>query len=575
MLLELHIQNFALIDSLAMEFHPALNVLTGETGAGKSILIEALRLALGERMDALQARDPQKSCTIQAVFTLEPEIRAKDPRFQDFAPAKEDYLVFKRELTSEGRSKSYLNGQFVNQSTVRELGNYLINIHSQHDHQEILQTASHRPMLDRFAQSGGKGQKFSAAAEHYQGLYRRYRELVESKEKLAQDCAQKEREMDLLRFQTDEIRKVGPEAGEWERLKEDHIRLAHAEKLFQCTETILQTLDESEQSVSARLAEIFRPASEWERIDPSASEATAKMNLLQEQITDLVRTVQNYREKLTFDPERLRETEERLDQLERLVKKYGAAVRSDRTDSSGLESVLRFYETAAARLATLENSETLEADLKKEIAQLLPGLEKAADALSSLRRAAAEDLSKALMKELAELGIKHGQFVCRIGKADLAGHGRDQVEFLLSANAGAPLKPLSEVASGGEAARIMLALKKTLAQADDIPALIFDEIDANIGGRLGKTVGEKIAAISRHRQVLLITHLPQIASFADRHMKVTKRSGRKETTVEYLVLEGEDKVRELAQMMSGEQETNISKTHAAEMLRSAGMTRRQ
>ncbi len=565
MLLELNIQNFTLIDSLTMEFHPALNALTGETGGGKSILIEALRLALGERMDTGHARDKNKPCLIQAIFTLEPEIRSKDVRFQEFAPQFDDSIVFKREMTPEGRSKSYINGHFVNLGVLRELGAHLINIHSQHDHQEILQTASHRPMLDRFARAGAKGTKFLEAMERYQGLYRRYRELLESQQRLETDSSQKEREMDLLRFQVDEISKVKPEPGEWNTLKEESIRLAHAEKLFQCTEIILQNLEDDENSASSRIAGTFRSVSEWNKIDPSASEASEKLSSLQENLADLVRFVQDYREKLTFDEDRLKEIQDRLDQLERLVKKYAEA-----RSGGGLESVLRFYEGAKERLFALENSETLEADLKQEIKKLMPDLEKAAGVLSAMRKEAAAELSKALVKELSELGIKHGRFVCQIQPGQPGEAGQDEVTFLLSANAGAALKPLAETASGGEAARMMLALKKTLVQADDIPALIFDEIDANIGGRLGTAVGEKIAAIARCRQVLLITHLPQIASFADRHIKVIKRSDRHETTVEYRILEGNDKIRELAQMMSGERETIISKTHAEEMLRIAG-----
>ncbi len=565
MLLELHIQNFALIDSLALEFGPSLNVLTGETGAGKSILIEALRLALGERMEAAQVRESSKPCMIQAIFTLEPEVRAKDTRFAEYAPQAGDYLVFKREISAEGRSKSYLNGQFVNLAVLRELGSRLINIHSQHDHQQILESASHGPMLDRFARSGAKSTKFIKAEERYQGLYQRYRELTDSREKLARDQAQKERELDLLRFQVQEISRVQPEKEEWTALSEEKIRLAHSERLSELTGGLLAGLDEDEESASTRIAAAFRSLFDWQKIDPSAAEALRKLELAQEHLTELVRFIQDYREKLTFDAGRLREIEDRLDQLERLLKKYGDPARPH-----SLEPVIEFHQTAKARLDYLEGSETLAVDLSREIDALTPDLEKAAAALTGLRREAGDALAGALIAELAELGIKQARFSCEVRSAEFGPSGRNQIEFMLSANPGQPAAPLGAVASGGEAARIMLALKKTLAHADEIPALIFDEIDANIGGRLGSSVGEKIAAISRHRQVLLITHLPQIASFASRHIKVVKKSARQGTTVDYRVLEGEEKVRELAQMMSGEQETRISKTHAEEMLRMAG-----
>jgi len=566
MLLELQIQNYALIDSLTLEFGAGLNALTGETGAGKSILIEALRLALGERMDASQIRSPDKACIIQAVFTLEPEIRIKDPRFSDFAPQSEDYLVFKREISAEGRSKSYINGQFINLAILRELGNLLINIHSQHDHQQILESSHHAFMLDRLARSGSTRKSYMKAEEQYQGFYSRYRELTDSRDRLSRDQAQKERELDLLRFQVDEISRVKPAKDEWISLSEEKVRLAHAEKLSELMGRLLNGLDDDELSASARIASAFRALGDWQRIDPSASEAVEKLTLAQEHLTELIRFIQDYRENLSFDDSRLSEIEARLDQLERLLKKYG-----DITKPYSLEPVIEFQRKAQERLEYLESSETLSADMSREIDSILPALEKAAVELTKLRKESGDLLCKALIKELSELGIKQARFLCDIQAADYGVTGKDRVEFMLSANPGQPLAPLGAVASGGEAARIMLALKKTLAHADDIPALIFDEIDANIGGRLGAIIGEKIAAISRHRQVLLITHLPQIASFADKHIKVVKKSvGKQATTVDYLVLDGDERVRELAQMMSGDQETMISKSHAEEMLRTAG-----
>ncbi|MBP9864817.1 MAG: DNA repair protein RecN [Candidatus Omnitrophica bacterium] len=567
MLLELQIQNYALIDTLTLEFGAGLNVLTGETGAGKSILIEALRLALGERMDASQVRHPDKSCLIQAIFTLEPEVRAKDIRFNDFAPQQDDYLVFKREISAEGRSKSYINGQFINLTVLRDLGNLLINIHSQHDHQQILDSSQHGRMLDRMARAGTNRKSFVKAEETYQGFYSRYRELADSRDRLARDQAQKERELDLLRFQVDEIGRVKPQKEEWISLSEEKIRLSHAEKLSALMAALLTELDEDELSASARIAKAFRSLGEWQRIDPAASEAVEKLTLAQEQLTELIRLIQDYRDNLSFDDGRLSELETRLDQLDRLLKKYG-----DIAKPHSLEPVIEFHRKAQERLDYLESSETLAADMTREIEGILPSLEKAAAELTKLRKETGEALSKSLIKELAELGIKQSRFSCDVCPADFGLTGRDTVEFRLSANPGQPLAPLGAVASGGEAARVMLALKKTLAHADDIPALIFDEIDANIGGRLGAVIGEKIAAISRHRQVLLITHLPQIASFADRHIKVVKKASAKgqTTTVDYQVLEGDARVRELAQMMSGEQETKISKSHAEEMLRTAG-----
>lgn len=564
MLLELHIQNYALIDSLSLDFAPSLNVLTGETGAGKSILIDALRLALGDRMESGQIRDTSKSCIIQAVFALDPQTRQRDARFAEYAPQADDCLVFKRELTAEGRSKSYLNGQFVNLSVLRELGAKLIHIHSQYDHQQILDSSFHGAMLDRYARAGAKGERFMKTEERYQGIYQRYRELVDSRLQIERDQAQKERELDLLRFQVEEIGSELPEHEEYLRLSEEKIRLAHSERLAELTGTVLSGLDEADDSASSRIAGAFRALTDWSRVDPSAEELYKKLEAAQEQLTELIRQIQDYRDKLVFDDDRLRQIETRMDHLERLLKKYG-----DPSRPQSMEPVLDFYKKAKERLDYLEGSETLSKDMDREIAALKPSLQKEAAILGELRQEAGSELSKTLMKELGELGIRQARFVCELRPCDFSSSGTQTVEFMLSANPGQPLAPLGAVASGGEAARMMLALKKTLAHADSIGALIFDEIDANIGGRLGAVVGEKIKAISRHRQVLLITHLPQIASFADRHIQVVKKTTGKQTRVDYRVLEGEERVRELAQMMSGDEETHISKTHAEEMLRAA------
>jgi len=557
MLLQLWIRNFILIEENRIEFSGGLNVLTGETGAGKSILIDALRLALGERTETDCLRDPKAPCVIEAVFDLQGAPDRLRARADAFMKEGDEFLVLKREITPEGRSKNYVNQQFVNLSVLRQIGEALVDFHGQYDQQCIFLPATHLQMIDRLAGLTGGPQE--TLRRSYEESYGRYCLLIGRQAELQAAEEGKQRTLDLLDYQIREIEKTGPEEGEDDRLATERVRLAHTQRLSELTGQILSALDDGDASVSSRMAETCRALAAWIKIDPSIEGLRGELDTLQVGLEEWAGRVREYRNSLSLEENDLGQVEERLDALERLKKKYGGS----------LAEVRVFLDQARRQRDELENSGVYRKDLEREIAQLLPVLEEQASGMSRLRRRSAAVLVREVEKELKELGIPHARFGCRIAKQDMGKQGRDLVEFLLSPNPGETLRPLGQIASGGEASRILLALKRALVSVDEIPTLVFDEIDANIGGRLGKVVGGKLREISRERQVLIITHLPQIGSFALRHILVSKSVEKGKTVVRTRILEADEKIRELAQMMSGEKESEVSRVHAREMLKTA------
>lgn len=557
MLIGLSIRNFALIREIDLQFGAGLNVLTGETGAGKSILIDALRLVLGERMESNQIFEKNSPCVIEAVFQTS-EAVLKSEMLSSYLSPGDELLIFRREISPEGRSKATINRRLVNLSDLKEIGRLWVDIHGQYDNQKILSASSHLGFLDSFASVSQKA-KFQDHFSSYQKIYERYHALRVRKKLLEERREGKERALDLLNYQIGEIEKVQPKEGEEEKLKEERIRLAYSEKLSALVSRILGVLNDEDESVSGKVSQTFRDLSEWVRIDETAKPVQMNVESLQANLEEIIRTIQDYQEGLSFDPDRLEQIDVRLDSIEGIKRKYGGSI----------PAALAFFECARKDRDELVNAEVYTKEIDKEIAECLPAIKKKAEDLTHGRKRAGQELSECVQKDLKDLGMKSARFECRIESVDYQPNGQDQVEFFFSANPGAVLSPMSDVASGGEASRVMLAIKRTLAQVDAMPTLIFDEIDSNIGGRLGSVVGEKLKAIAGERQVLLITHLPQIASFADRHFKVRKRVSKGKTEVDYCLLEGEEKVRELAQMMSGEKETEISKVHAKEMLKMA------
>jgi len=547
MLTQLHIKNFALIDDLTLEFSGQMNVLTGETGAGKSILIDAIRFVLGERMDGFRSDAQEKPCQVEAAFELQGGFLQNQSALEPYL-SEDGLFVLRREI-SLGKTRAWINNRLVSLSLLKEAGAYLIDIHGQHDHQRLLDSSSHLDILDRFA-------KVDSLKADYAVFYEQYARLKKEQEELAALEEHKERELDVLKYQVDEIERAEIRDLNEEALELERMRLANSEKLAEIVSHALAVLDENEASADSALSEAVRDLKGLVKFDTSVEKIKADCESVQYSIQETVAALRDYREKLTFDPDRLKDLEKKADLLEHLKRKYGGT----------LSKVLEFYKEAKAKYDKLIDMDVTKKDLHKELLDLGPKLREAALKFSEKRKKAGALLKKTIEAELKDLQIAHAEFEVRVEKTDFSSEGMDRVEFLARLNPGHPMLGIAKIISGGEASRVMLAMKKALMQVDPVPVLIFDEIDTDIGGRLGHVTGQKLKSISGERQVLLVTHLPQIASFADRHFKVTKSVQKGRTLVQYQVLEGEAKVRELAQMMSGQQESDISRRHAEEML---------
>lgn len=550
MLIRLQIQNFALIQNLTLEFDPRLNVLTGETGAGKSILIDAICFALGERFEGLKSA-AGKTCSVEAVFEI-PKTLRKDETLSQFVSEEDDVLILRREVTAEGRGRVWINNRAATAGVLKQAGSLMLDIHGQHDHQLLLDPACHLDFIDRLA-------KNSEILEAYKKVYTAYALLLKNKEELLSLQDKREREIDLLQYQIKEIEGPRFEPDEEEELKNERIRLANAEKLYENAGRVLQYLNDEEANVSNLLGRAAKDLNNFTRLDPSMESLKVDFENAQLGLEEIIRTLKDYQENLSFDEDRLAEIDKRLDQIELVKRKYGGS----------LAAALEFLKEAKEKYDKLVNGALYEKEIDKEISKLMPQLKDLSAQLTERRKKAGASLKKTIESELKDLNIPNARFECSATKSDFASTGADTLEFFVSLNPGHEPAPLSKIISGGEASRVMLAMKKALMKVDPMPTLIFDEIDANIGGRLGQITGQKLKEISEERQVLLITHLPQIASFADRHFKVSKKTLKGQTVVEYELLEGEDRVKELAQMMSGKNETEISRKHAEEMLKVA------
>ncbi len=560
MLSQVRIQNYALIDDIRIEFAEGLNVLTGETGAGKSILIDALRLCFGDRAESIPFKNPSLPCLLEAAVDCSSVrvllgARLFQERFSEYIEEGDDLLVFRREFSAPGKSKNTLNGRLVNLSKIRELASFLVDWHGQYDFQAIFQPAAQLEMLDRYA----KTEKLIHA---YRAVYSDYAALLQSKQELTDSVQNREAQLDLLKFQVQEIERVKPRPGEDEELKSEWIRFSHAEKLHEKIRDLLDALDEGEESASTRMSRAFKPLIDLEKIDPEFTKRREELESIQLQLEEWITQAREYQDSLSFDEKAAREAESRLNALDILKRKYGG----------NLDAVCAFYESAKNKLILLEDSELSFKELDKKIQASLKAVKAAGKDLSVQRQAAAQKFSKKICAELEELGMKQAKFDCRMTNlAEPSSAGLESLEFDLAPNAGLPPQPLARIASGGEASRVMLAIKKVAGDSDRISTLVFDEIDANIGGRLGSVVGQKLREIAENHQVLLITHLPQIAAFGAHHLKVVKQMSGGKTKISYEKLDAKARVKELAQMMSGQEETAIALKHAQELLQAAAV----
>jgi DNA repair protein RecN (Recombination protein N) len=550
MLVELRIRDYAVVDDLTLELGPGLNALTGETGAGKSIIVGATSLLLGERASSDVVRTGAERATVEAVFDVRglPTVRALADE-QGFR-VDDDLLILRREVAAAGRNRAWVNGSPATAGAVGLLGSALVDLHGQHEHQTLLRSRDQRLILDAFGGCSGLGEEVA-------GRHRRLQALVaelESREKRRREV---EARADFLRFQLSEIDEAGLVPGEDVNLDAEAGRLEHVEELVQGASTLYELLYEGEASVSDRLSESRRVLERLADFDPGlrslVEEATEALHLVQ----GVGRRVGDYAATVDHDPARLEEVRARLDRIARLKRKYGPE----------LADVFETAQRVRAELADFDEADHHLDRIRDEMAVAQDALSRAAAELSAARRAAAQRLGEAIAPLLTQLGLAGASFEVRLTVLeDVSAGGAESVMFLVAPNRGFEPMPLARIASGGELSRIMLALKSVLASVDQIPVLIFDEIDAGVGGVVATAVARKLADVSSRHQVFVVTHLPQVASRADVHVLVQKSEEEGRTTTETRLLRGEARVAEIARMLGGDPESSTSRAHAQELL---------
>jgi DNA repair protein RecN (Recombination protein N) len=558
MLSELRIDNFAIIDRLELSFDSKLITFTGETGAGKSIIIDAVEAVMGGRVEANMIRSGAERANVEAVFRIPEVVRAplraileREGLLEDgeSGDTRDDELVLGREIRRNGRSVARANGRSVNVSLLSELAEYLVDVHGQSEHLSLLRVSQHVGLLDRFA---SVEKEFEAYRQTYHSLQKARHELAE----LRAAESEAARRSDILTYQINEIEAARLRPDEEDDLRQERNRLANAEGLASAAQEALQALDEGgpeSASVTDLFGQVVHSLHTLARLDTAHTALSEQSDAIFESITDLSRTLRDYFENIEFNPKRLDIVEERLNLFHSLKRKYGAT----------LGAVLAFAEDARKQLDAITHAAERIAELEGEEGRLLETLGKQGVALSEKRHKAAIKLARAVENELQQLHMTAARFQVEFTeKPDPNGapvengkrvafdvNGIEHVEFLVAPNPGEGFKPLVKVASGGETARLMLAIKDVLAQADHVPTLIFDEIDQGIGGRVGTVVGRKLHKLARRHQVLCITHLPQLAAFGDQHFRVQKEIEAGRTLTHVQPLDGERRILELAQMM--------------------------
>ena len=548
MLSLLHIENIAVIECADISFDRGFNVLTGETGAGKSIVIDAISAILGERAYRDMIRTGTERASVRAVFTEVPEF----PWFAENGVEYDPETVISREIHLDGKNICRVNGTLVNVTSLHKLGIQLINIHGQHDSAALFDEENHLAFLDAFADNG---ELRASYGERYEAVAKLRREISS----LTMDEGEKLRRMENLKYQIAEIEKAELEPGEDDRLEERRKVLQNAEKLSNGMETAVECLYGGEDSdgASGLLAQAEYALARLSRFSDSFAALHDRVSDLMYQVQDAAEEVRDARDSLSYSAEELEQIESRLDVIHKLRRKYGTTC----------EDILEYLDKAKKELDEIEFADDKLERLKRNLKKAEKEAWDAALALRENRQQAADTMSKRILSELAQLDMPRVQFACRFTETELTANGADAVAFYMSANAGEALKPLSRVASGGELARIMLAMKNVLAEKDQVATLIFDEVDTGVSGRAAQKVAEKLRSVAVHKQVLCVTHLPQLAALANTHLLIAKseRDGRTYTSVTPLDLEG--RKRELARIIGGANITETTLKSAEEMLR--------
>jgi DNA repair protein RecN (Recombination protein N) len=563
MLTELSIRNFAIIDKLDLRFGPGLTILTGETGAGKSIILDAVVMLIGGKADTTVVRSDADAAFVEGVFQLK---GAEKEAVDDILKREEllddpGFVTLSREVRREGRSIARVNGRTVNVALLKELGSALVDIHGQSEHLSLLDPRAHLGLLDRYADVA---RPLTEYRQTYHALLNLRRELND----LRAAQADADRRTEMLTYAAEEIEAARLRIGEDEELRKERDRLANAESLAEYAQQALSLLDEGtpeSSSASDLVGQAAQALAGLTKIDSAQDQLSSQASLLEDTISDLVRDLRDYLEEIEFNPKRLEEAEERLDLIHRLSRKYGGSIPAAIAYGQDARKQLETITGAAGRIAELEAQES----------KLLQQLAVQGLALSEKRKTAALELGKGIETELDDLKMASAKFGVNFQmRADPAGvplsdgsrvafdqNGLDRVEFMIAPNPGEGLKPLAKIASGGETSRLMLALKNVLARADEVPSLIFDEIDQGIGGRVGMVVGQKLWNLGRNHQVFCVTHLPQLAAFGEQHFQVQKLVDKGRTLTRVEKLDGDPRLLELSQMLGEVGEGTLRSAH--------------
>ena len=575
MLKSIFIKNYALIDGLTVQFTNGLVIITGETGAGKSIIIDALGLVIGERASTEVVRTGAEKAIVEGTFEI-----SGNKKLHTLLKENEleftDELIVRREISTKGTNRCLVNDSAINLSLLKKIGELLVDLHGQHEHQSLLRTETHIDMLDEF---GG----LEGMVEEFRGAYKKLRDASTQLHDLKQREAQLKEKLELYTFQIQEIDAVAPQVGEEEQIESELKILENSEKLVSATGKLYGMLYEGEKSVHDLLGMAHKQLSELATIDKQFEEPTNECKSAEEIVNELAKFIQHYNRSVEFNPERLEELRQRLAKLIGLRKKYGGT----------LEATLAHRERIGGEVTVAENFDATIQKLTNEVEAQRKECGSLAQQLSAKRQDVAKKMDKEILGELAKLGIQHAKFVTQIRQSRHAGpshsstdgefvhigkpqggeqavcvraNGADEVEFFISTNLGEDVKPLVKTASGGEVSRIMLALKSILAKSDKLPVLIFDEIDTGVSGRLAQAVGLSLKSLSKFHQIIAITHLPQIAGLADAHFVVEKFEDGKRATTSIRKLTTEERVKEVAKLMSGAEITEAGIVGARELM---------
>lgn len=568
MLRQLDIHNIALIDNISIELGVGFNILTGETGAGKSIIIDSINAILGERISKDLIRTGKEKAIVEAIFEVEVENEKMSNIFEHMGivPEEDGTLIISREFNLAGKNICRINGKMATVSMLKEIGELIIDIHGQYDNQSLLRTDSHIKLLDLFG-----GEKIQQLKHNYLNILADYKSIKGKLKEISGNIGERERRIDLLRFQIEEITKAALQPDEEEKLNKQRIVLSNSEKIIQALSSAYEFLlsgNNIKNSASDNLNEALSELNGIAKLGENLSDIKKRLEEVSYQLDDITEEIRKEKDNVEYNPDMLESIEERLDFIFKLKRKYGISI----------SEIQKYCKKSELELQELTDSEGAISRLNNRLKLLNEELYKSACLLNAERKKAAEILENEITGELNDLEMKKAKFKVNIefdekmeinNERKYTQNGLDRIEFLISPNIGEPLKPLSRIASGGEMSRIMLAIKTILADVDEIPTMIFDEIDIGVSGRAAQRVGEKLSFISKNHQVLCVTHIAQIASMADNHYLIEKFSNEESTETKVQRLKGNCIRDEIARILGGSNISDITLKHAEEMLENA------